>query len=616
MATKIKNVTELDFDQIKTNLKAYLSSQEKFNDYDFDGAGLNVLLDVLSYNTQYNALLSHMVANEAYLDTAQIRSNVVSRAKDLGYIPQSNVAATALLKVTVTGDADSAATLQITKGTTFSGQIGSEQKDFVTNKSYIATKNSSNQYVFDNVTIHEGRLNTLSYRVDNRIERQKFKIDDSKIDTSTMLVRSRESLTSSDYRTFTKYTNLLDVTSDTRVYFLQENFEGKYEFYFGDNILGLKPDTGEIVELTYISTNGVDGNGAKTFTINGSIGGFTSILVERATGFDKTVNGTNRESIESIKFNAPKLFAAQNRAVTSEDYKTILNANYDFIQDISVWGGEVNDPPLYGKVFISIKPVDADFLTDATKDGISSFLANKNVGSVTVEIEDPDYTYITGTVLFKYDPNNTDRTQAQLEASVRDAITSYNSTKLGKFDGVLRYSELLRVIDNVDDGILNSFARLEMHKHVTPVTNVASNYTVKFSAPIYITEEDEATLRSNTFTVNQTEVTLSDIPVGDGTNNRTVQLLSAATGDVVSANVGTLYPEKGLLEITNINVTSTDTIFIYCNPDSYDIAPKFNQLVSLELDETPGITITGEQDTIAILGSSGAANYTTFSKHD
>ena len=291
---QIKNVTELDFDQIKTNLKVYLSSQQQFNDYDFDGAGINVLLDVLAYNTQYNALLAHMTANEAYLDSAQIRSNVVSRAKDLGYTPQSNKAASALLNVTVTGDNDSPATLQIPKGTSFSGQIGSEQKTFITNKSFLATKNNFNQYLFSNVEILEGRLKTLSYRVDNKIERQKFKIDDQNIDTSTMLVRVRESLTSTEYTTYNKYTNLLEVKSDTKVYFLQENFEGRYEFYFGDNVLGLRPTTGQIVEVTYVSTSGYYGNGAKTFSINNAIEGYTSILVERASGFEKTINGSNR----------------------------------------------------------------------------------------------------------------------------------------------------------------------------------------------------------------------------------------------------------------------------------------------------------------------------------
>jgi hypothetical protein len=614
MAEKIKNVTELDFDQIKINLKAFLSSQEKFNDYDFDGSGLNVLLDVLAYNTQYNALLAHMTANEAFLDTAQIRSNVVSRAKDLGYMPKSNKAATAQLKVTVTGDAESAATIQIAKGTAFLGVLGSLTKTFVTNNTFEASKNSSNQYVFNNVEVFEGALNTLTFRVDNRIERQKFKIDDAKIDTSTMLVRVRESLTSTEAETYRTYTNLVDIKSDTRAYFIKENFDGIYEIHFGDNNIGKRPATGEIVEITYITTNGADGNGCKSFSINSSIAGLSQIAIERAAGFDKTINGTDRETIESIKFNAPQLFAAQNRAVTSEDYKSILKANYDFIQDISVWGGEVNDPPLYGKVFISIKPNDSEFLTTATKTSIEQFLSNKNVGSVTVELEDPDYTYVTGTIEFKYDPNNTNRTRAQLQAAVKDAIALYNTNKLGKFDGVLRYSDFLRTIDNVDEAILNSFARLQMHKRIVPITGVASNYTINFASPLYITDTAEETLSSSTFTVGTTEVVIGDTLVGDGTNNRTVQLKNASTGDIVNANIGILYPATGVLELQNLNVASTANILIYADPASYDIAPRYNQLIDIEFSDSPGITVTGEEDTIAMLGTSGSVNYNTFNR--
>jgi len=255
---QIKNVTELDFDQIKTNLKVFLSSQEKFNDYDFDGAGLNVLLDILSYNTQYNALLAHMSMNEAFLDSAQIRSNAVSHAKNLGYIPQSNRAAQAHMKITVTGDSDSPAELQIPKGTTFTGQIGSNTYTFVTNNSFLAAKQSlNNQYVFNSVVAYEGKLVNLTYRVDNKEEFQKFKIADLNVDTSTMVVRVRESLTSSDYETYTFYENLSEVNNESKVYYLQENSNGQYEFYFGDGVLGYKPQTGQIVELTYISTKGL-----------------------------------------------------------------------------------------------------------------------------------------------------------------------------------------------------------------------------------------------------------------------------------------------------------------------------------------------------------------------
>jgi len=615
MATNIKNVTELDFDQIKTNLKVFLSSQEKFNDYDFDGAGLNVLLDILAYNTQYNALLAHMNTNESFLDSAQIRANVVSHAKSMGYVPTSNTAARAYVDVTVTGNATSPATLQIPKGTTFSGQQGANQLSFVTNNSFEADKDINNQYKLTNVELLEGKLSTVSYRVDNAIELQKFKVPDSNIDVSTMIVRVRESLTSSEYQTYTKYTNINEATSESRIYFVQENSDGQYEFHFGDGKLGVLPSTGQVVDLTYLSTNGADGNGASSFTINGAIGGFTSIAVANSSGFTRTATGTNKESIDSIRYNAPKLFAAQNRAVTSSDYRAILLSNYEFIQDISVWGGEVNDPPVYGKVFISIKPKDADFLSTSTKAAVVSFLNTKNVGSITTDILDPDYTLITMDALFKYDPNLTSRTKTQLESAVRETISNYNDTYLEKFDGVLRSSQLLAAIDNTDQGILNSVIRLKMHKHVEPIVGTPTSYDLRFSSTIYESDSDEEVISTNIFIINGIECKGGDLPIPGDFPNREVVIRSASTNEILYRDAGIIYPRSGRIVMNELTVESSNTILVFCSPDSNDIAPKFNQLVKIELDETPGVEVTGDEDLIATLGSTAASEYKTFPRH-
>lgn len=613
---QIKNVTELDFDQIKTNLKVFLSSQEKFNDYDFDGAGMNVLLDILSYNTQYNALLAHMSMNEAFLDSAQVRSNAVSHAKSLGYIPQSNRAAQAHMKITVTGDADSTAELQIPKGTTFTGQIGSNTYTYVTNGSFLANKNSfNNQYVFDKVIAYQGKLVNLTYRVDNKEEFQKFRIADLNIDTSTMVVRVRESLTSSEYETYTHYDNLVSVTNESKVYFLQENGNGQYEFYFGDGILGHKPITGQIVELTYISTNGSEGNGSKEFSVNSSIGGFTSILVELADGFTRTVTGSDRETIESIKFNAPKKFATQNRAVTAEDYKSILISEYDYIEDISVWGGDQAVPPVYGKVYISIKPNYGEYLTNSNKTTIQRFLRTKNIGSITTEIVDPDYTFITMDVFFKYNPNNTSRTLEQLKSAIRQTIFNYNDIILEKYDGVLRQSKLLKDIDDTDQGILNSVIRMKMHKHLDPIVGIPTSYRLNFSSPLYKSDTSESVISSSTFTYNGIECVFDDIAIA-GSTNRQLRIVSESTSNVLLLNAGTVYIDDGSISINSVAIESTNTILIFASADSNDIAPKFNQIVKIELDETPGVSITGEEDLIAILGSTGASEYTTFARHD
>jgi hypothetical protein len=611
----IKNVTELDFDQIKVNLKAYLSSQDKFSDYDFDGAGINILLDILAYNTQYNALLAHSNANEAFLDTAQMRANVVSHAKSLGYIPSSATAAQATVNVVVRGLSTSPTNITLPRGTTFQGLIGTKQYTFVTNTSYTAVKDADFFYTFPDVILYEGSIESFTYRINKKIPNQKFKIPTDLVDTSTLVVGVRASLTSEETAVYTHYNNILDINAASRIYYLQESYDGQYEIYFGDGILGVAPETGSVVDIAYIKTSGAEANGASTFTTNASIGGLTTVTVTPAVGFTKTETGSDRESIDSIRFNAPRAFSSQNRAVTSVDYRAILKAEYDFIEDISVWGGEVNEPPVYGKVFISVKPLSGDYLSNTTKEIINRFLSTKNVGSITTEIVNPDYTFVTMDVFFKYNPDNTVRTRAQLEAAVRDSILAYNDTYLEKFDGVLRYSKLLKAIDDTDDGILNSAIRLKMHKHVAPITGVKTDYTIKFSSPIYITDTTEQTLSSNTFTYAGQTCELTDI-VSSVFPNRTVQIRNASTKVIVNSNAGTITPTTGTITLNQIQIDSITTLLIFADPNSNDIAPKFNQLVSIESDETPGITVTGEEDTISTLGSVGAATYTTFSRHE
>ena len=623
----IKQVTELDFEDIKNNLKVFLSSQDKFSDYDFDASGMNILLDILSYNTQYNALLAHMNINEAFLQSAQLRQNVVSLARTLNYVPKSRKAATAQLDVTVLGDEDSPTTITMQKGQNFTGIVNNLNTTFVTNTAYTATKNSNNNYIFRNVLAYEGSIKTDSYRVDNAVENQKFVINDPKIDTSTLVVRVKENQSSTVAETYAFAANVLQAGAESKVYYIQENSLGQYELYFGDGVFGKKPVTGNIVQITFISTSGEDGNGAKSFSINGSIDGQTGSVIALSDGFTRTNDGAEKESIESIKFNAPRAFTIQNRAVTAEDYKALLTTQYDFIEDLSVWGGETNDPPVYGKVFISIKPLGADFLSDLTKGGIQSFLRTKNVGSVTTEIVNPDYTYLSMRIFFKFDNTATTETQGQLEALVLDVVRNYDATTLSKFDGVFRFSNLLSLIDQSSDGILNTTIVLTMHKHFDPNPGIATKYTLKFAGGIYEEESTEPVLSSNRFTVEDgREVIVSDTNVGASEGQRIVKLIDPITGNDIPAytNVGTVDLESGVLIFDSLTITSTNEVKIFAKPESNDIAPKFNQLVRIEFDDTEedfdadieGVKVTGELDTIAVLGSSAAGTYTTFGRHD
>ena len=475
MATNL-NVTELDFDQIKQNLKNYLKTQTEFSGYDFEGSGLSTLLDVLAYNTHYNAMAAHFSLNEAFLDSAQIRGNVVTRAKLLGYTPRSVLAprATVTLVVDVLSEVGTKPTnLSLPRGTKLSTTVAGEtfqyvvlstqsaQRNTVTNSSNVIT---SDTYTFTNVVIAQGAYKSLRYRVDNDIENQKFQLSDSDTDTSTLRVRLQENEESTSFDIYTKFETLLNVDSTSKVYYLQENSGGYYEIYFGDGVTGRKPNNNNIVTVDYIFTEGEESNGANTFSMVDTIGGFSNITL---TTVAAAAGGAEAETKESIRFNAPLTFTSQNRAVTSDDYRAIIQREITNISSISCWGGEDNDPPDYGKAYIAIRALVAETLTTAEKLEITgTILKGKNVVSITPEIVDPNYTYLELDVFFKYNPNLTDRTAVELTSVVRDTISDYNFNNLNKFDGVFRHSQLLKLIDNSDPAIQNSTVRPFMFMNI------------------------------------------------------------------------------------------------------------------------------------------------------
>ena len=425
------NVTELDFDQIKNGLKTYLSSQSKYNDYDFEGSGMSVLLDILAYNTHYNAMIAHLALNEAFLDSAQIRGNVVSHAKLLGYTPRSTSAASATINIVVNNPIGTPIpiTLTLNRGTKLTSIIDGKEFGFIVIESRLAVYNSStNTFTFENVIIKQGTFKSLNYRFDKYNLNQKFVIPDEYIDTTTLRVRIRENDNSTSYTMYTLFGSLVDIGSASKVYFLQENSNGKYEIYFGDGVIGYTPQTDNIVELEYVYTSEDIANGARTFAFSGDIEGNSDITINTAS---TSTGGAERENIESIRFNSPLTYITQNRAVTADDYRAIILREYADIEAISVWGGEDSNPPDYGKVYVSIKPKTGDVLDDTQKSYIiQNILSGKNVVSITPVIVDPEYTYIKLETFFKYNPNLTDLTKAELESSVRNIISTYNNNYL------------------------------------------------------------------------------------------------------------------------------------------------------------------------------------------
>lgn len=615
MATNL-NVTELDFADIKQNLKNFLKQQAEFNDYDFDGSGLNVLLDVLAYNTHYNALNAHYSLNESFLDSAQIRGNVVTRAKLLGYTPRSVLSPRARvdLVVDVAAEVGTKPTiLELSRGTKLNTVVSGEEFQYVVLETQQATLSAvtANTYQFNDVVIAEGSIRELKYRVDNDIENQKFQLTDYDADTSTLRVRVQSNEESSSFDIYTKFESLKDVDSTSKVYYLQENPSGYYEIYFGDGVTGFKPSNNNIVTIDYVTTEGKESNGANSFSMVDSIGGFSNITVTLDTAAS---GGADQETSESIRFNAPLTFIAQNRAVTADDYAAIIKKEFSNIDSISTWGGEDNDPPDYGKVYIAIKPLLADQLTTAEKTDITgAILKGKNVVSITPEIVDTNFTFLELDVAFKYNPNLTDRSSVELQSVVRDTISDYNFNNLNKFDGVFRHSQLTRAIDNSDPSILNTIVRPRMFQNITPLNNADNNFSLSFVAPFYQSgESDRFILTSSAFKINNVDHFFGDVPI-NGSTNRTVIVYKVVNNVNVTtiADAGVIDVLKGTVTLNSFRPDTTDAIKLTILPNSLDLAPKRDQLISIDNNS---VVITPEIDTIAVAGSAGSINYNTTSR--
>ena len=619
MATNL-NVTELDFDQIKKNLKNYLKTQSAFNSHDFEGSGLSSLLDVLAYNTHYNAMTAHFALNEAFLDSAQIRGNIVTRAKLLGYIPRSVLAPRATITITVDVSAESGvipSTLTLPRGAKLTTQVdGRNYRYVVLNEQAAVISGDGNTFTFDNVIIVEGTRKKLLYRVDNDIENQKYQISDDDADTSTLRVLIQANEQSSSYDNYTQFESLLNVNSSSRVFYLQENSNEYFEVYFGDGVTGKKPLNNNIVTLDYVFTNGEESNGANVFSMVDNIGGYSNVAV---TTLVKSQGGTEKETNESIRFNAPLTFTSQNRAVTSDDYRAIIKKEFTNINSISTWGGEDNYPADYGAVYISIKPLVNEVLTQNEKTEImNTILKGKSVVSITPVIVDPNFTYLELDVSFKYNPNLTDRSSVELTAVVRDTVSDYNFNELNKFDGVFRHSQILKAIDNADPSIQNSNVRPYMFMNITPNKLAAqkdNNFDLQFTAPFFNSGSSTNFIISSTmWKYGGEEVFFGDIPI-DGSTNRQVIVYKV----VSSVNV-TVINDAGLIDVTAGTITlnnfvpdndSVNVIRITVVPDSLDLAPKRDQLIAID---PLRVQITPSIDTISVAGSSGTINYTTTSR--
>ena len=616
MASNKLEVSDFDFDNIKSNLKTFLQSQSEFQDYNFEGSGFAVLLDILAYNTHYLGFNANMLANEMYLDSADIRKNIVSLAKMLGYTPSSVRTPTASIDVLINDGSGSSITM--TKGTVFTSTVNGTSFQFVNNADIITTP-VDGVYRFSNVEIYEGTLVTFRYTVDTTDTDQRFIIPSPLVDTSTLVVRVQTSSTNTTTSTYTLATGLADVQSTSKVYFLQEAEDGKFEVYFGDNAIGAKLSDGNIVILEYIVSNVDAANGASTFTPAATIGGFSDITV---TTNSNAQGGTVAESKESIRFNAPLQYTSQNRAVTTSDYESLVRSIYPNALSVSAWGGEDDETPVYGKVIIAIKAASGSTLTTATKQSIVTQLKKFNVASVVPQIVDPETTSILLTSSVKYDEKLTTKTATTLKSDVLTALSNYNTTTLQKFDGVFRYSKVTGIIDDTDTSIVSNITTIKIRKNFTPTLNTSSRYDIYFRNSLYnpvsgYNATNGGILESSGFKISgdTTNVFFLD---DDGAGNVRRYRLTGSVRTYANNTQGTINYTTGQITLTSLNITTVQNIRGVAStvieltvlPKSNDIVPVRDQI--LEID-TANSSITVEADTFVGGSADAGIGYTTAS---
>ena len=611
------SISQLDFDGIKTNLKRFLSNQSQFKDYDFEGSGMAVLMDLLAYNTHYLAYNANVAANEMFIDTADMRNSIVSLAKALGYTPNSATAPYADINVVVNDATGS--TLVMSAGTQFTTTVDSLSYNFVTIGSNTISP-IDNVYTFSNLKIYEGTYVTYQYTYDSTDVDQRFLIQSASADVTTLTVQVQNSSTDTVINTYTKATSITELDSTSKVYFLQEAEDGKFEVYFGDGVTGKALTNGNIIILKYVVTNKTAANGASSFSLSGNIGGFSNVTL---TVNSNAANGAEPETNQSIKFNAPKSYAAQDRAVTVEDYKAKVKELYANTQSISAWGGEDAETPFYGRVYISINPKSGSTLTQTTKNSIIDSLKRYSVASVTPVIVDPETTNIILTSTVKYDKTATSKTADTLKSETIEDLTAYNSNTLQSFDSMLRHSKLIEIIDDVDTSILSNITTLKIRKSFTPTIGSSTNYTVSFSNALYNPHSghnasDGGILVSTGFKIGSStnEYFFDD----DGAGNIRRYYLVGDVRTYADNSAGTIDYATGAIAVNALNISSISNIRglastiveLTVTPNSNDIVPLRNQILNIDVANS---SITVEVDTLVGGSSNAGIGYVTTSSY-
>ena len=610
-------VSDYDFDAIKINLKSFLQGQTQFQDYDFEGSSLNILLDILSYNTHYLAYLANMATNELYLDSADIRNNIVSLAKMIGYTPSSPKAPMASIDITLNNASGTSVTMN--KGTVFTTNVNDVSYQYVTNSDVTIVPNSG-VYKFSGVPIYEGSLVTFKYTVDSTDVDQKFILPNANIDTTTLLVKVQNSSSDTTTNTYALAGGYNNVTATSKVYFIQEGQDGKFEIYFGDGVNGHAVSDGNIVILEYIVTNKTLSNNASSFSLSGTIGGFSDVTI---TTVSNSQGGSESQDNESIRHNAPLQYAAQDRAVTTTDYETLVRSIYPNALSVSAWGGEDDETPRYGIVKIGIKAASGSTLTETTKQDIVNKLKPYNVASVAPQIIDPETTSVLLTSTVKYNASTTTKSADTLKSEIITAITNYNTNTLQKFDSVYRHSKVTGLIDDVDNSILSNITTIKIRKEFTPTLAASNKYDIYFRNALFNPHTGHNSAAGGILSSTGFKVTGSDLEQfldDDGNGNVRRYYLSSGIRTYSNETQGTINYTTGQITLNSLNVASisnirgvtSTTIELTVTPSSNDIVPVRDQIIEIDISNS---IVNVETDSFVGGSADAGVGYTTTSSY-
>jgi hypothetical protein len=585
--------TNLDFDQVKTSIKDYLRSNSTFTDFDFEGSNFSILIDTLAYNTYLTAYNTNMVANEAFLDSATLRENIVSLARNIGYVPLSRRSAKANISFILSELNSSVKTATLKKGIVCTGDLDNTSYIFSIPED-IQVGVANNEAVFSNIDIYEGTLLTKNFTVNTSQPNQKYILPNPYIDTSTIRVNVNNSGTIEQYASID---NIIGISSESQIFLVQEISDEKYEIFFGDGIFGKKLSNNNTIEATYITTNGKNGNGASNFVFSGTIksdsgsdlGSYTGTIVTN----NVSSNGDDIQSSESVRYYSPRLYASQYRAVTAGDYEAILPSVYPNIESVTAYGGEELTPPQYGKVFLAVKPKNSEYLSQYTKDTIKQSLKKYSVSGMTVEFVDINVVYVELYSTIYYN-SNLISSVSSLESDVKNAVTTYsNSSDLNSFGGRFKYSKTIRIIDTVNDGITSNITKVRIRRNVGIILNQPIQYSICFENQFNVTNKNH-NIRSTGFIINGDPTTLY---IGDKPNANletgTLFLFSLEYNNTVNIkyqDIGKINYITGAIDIDNINVSSTilpnNIIEIDAIPYSNDIIAKKSIYLKLDVGKS------------------------------